>query len=163
MIRPPAIRGGIRGGQAFGAVADSGRRTLSRQEDPTRLGHRRPGTSIAFIDAPTGEVILNIGIDEDGGSRVFFHLYDSAGRPVADSGNAVPFPDGLTVCCSHGELLLKLPADLDGHICYRLYTSGGDLLGQSDGIHTTVGPRLKMEARAWCGQVRPPPRQRRRP
>jgi hypothetical protein len=80
---------------------------------------------------------------------------------VADSGNALPFPDGLKVCCTRGEVLLQLPADLDEHICYRLYTSGGDLLGESDGTHTTVGPRLRMETRPWSGQFRSSSRQRR--
>ncbi len=111
-----------------------------------RLELRHPGTSISFLDGPTGELILRIGSDEEGRLRIEFHLYDSAGRPVAESGEAVGFPEGVHVQAADGELLLDLPAEMGENICYHLYNRKGELLTSSDGVSTRIGPCLRMEA-----------------
>lgn len=116
-----------------------------------RLGHRRLGTSVAFVDAPTGEVILNIGLDADGRFLIYFHLYDSGGCPAAESGGISPFPDGIRVHSRDGEMLLDLPAELDANIQYRLYNRDGQLLTSSDGVCTRIEPCLRMEA--WPARV----------
>lgn len=111
-----------------------------------RLGHRRPGTSISFLDGPTGEVILNISSDAEGCLRIKFCLYDSSGHPAADSGDSFSFPGGVTVHSADGELLLELPAETGKNIRYRLYSRRGDLLTSSDGVSTRIGPCLRMES-----------------
>ena len=105
------------------------------------------------MDAPTGEVILNIALDAEGGLLVNFHLYDCDGRPAGESGEASSYPGGLSIHSRGGELLLELPAELDENIRYRLYNSRGDLLTSSDGIATRIGPCLRMESwpRAGAG------------
>ena len=105
------------------------------------------------MDAPTGEVILNIALDAEGGLLVHFHLYDCDGRPAGESGEASSYPGGLSIHSRGGELLLELPAELDENIRYRLYNSRGDLLTSSDGIATRIGPCLRMESwpRAGAG------------
>jgi hypothetical protein len=110
-----------------------------------RLGHRRLGTSVAFVDAPTGEVILNVGLDADGHFLIRFRLYDSGGCPAAESGGISPFPDGVKIHSRDGELLLDVPAELDANIRYRLYNRGGELLTCSDGVCTKIEPCLHME------------------
>lgn len=111
-----------------------------------RLGLRRLGTSISFVDAPSGEIILKIAVSADGRFLICFHLYDSSGCPAAESVGISPFPHGLRVRSSDGELLLDLPAALDADIRYRLYNRSGQLLTSSDGVCTRVGPCLRMEA-----------------
>jgi hypothetical protein len=104
------------------------------------------GTSISFVDAPSGEVILKIGLAADGCFLICFHLYDSSGYPAAESEDVSPFPDGVRVESGDGELLLDLPAALDADIQYRLYNRSGQLLTSSDGICTRIGACLRMEA-----------------
>jgi hypothetical protein len=124
-----------------------------------RLGLRHPGTSISFLDGPTGELILRIGSDEEGCMRVTFHLYDSEGHSIAESGDAAGFPEGVRVQAADGELLLDLPAEIGENICYHLYNRNGDLLTSSDGVSTRIGPCLRMES--WPrGGTHHPPRQR---
>lgn len=98
------------------------------------------------MDAPTGEVILNIGLDADGRFLIHFHLYDSRGCPAAESRGISPFPDGVRIHSSDGEMLLDLRAELDANIHYRLYNRNGQLLTSSDGVCTRIEPRLRMEA-----------------
>jgi hypothetical protein len=115
-------------------------------EGLTRIGHRRPGTSIAFEDAPTGEVLLRVGLDEDGCPFVYFRLYDSSGCLAAESGGVKSFPSGLKIHSGDGELLLDVPAEPDAHIQYRLYNRNGVLLTCSDGVSTKIRALLRMEA-----------------
>ena len=124
----------------------SSRHKQHRREGPTRLGHRRPGTSISFLDGPTGEVILKIAADAEGRLLVKFHLYDSHGHPVAESDDVCTSPNGLRVHSEDGELLLDLPADIEKSICYQLYNQKGELLTSSDGASTRIGPCLRMES-----------------
>ncbi len=98
------------------------------------------------MDAPSGEVILKIGLGEDGCFLICFQLYDSCGSPAAESDGISPFPDGVRIDSSDGELLLDLPAELDANIQYRLYNRSGELLTSSDGLSTRIGPCLRMEA-----------------
>jgi hypothetical protein len=98
------------------------------------------------MDAPTGEVILNIGLDADGRFLIYFHLYDSTGCPAAESGGISPFPDGVRIHSRDGELLLNLPPELDANIQYRLYNRKGELLTSSDGVRTRIEPCLRIEA-----------------
>jgi hypothetical protein len=98
------------------------------------------------VDAPTGEVILNIGLDADGRFLIYFHLYDSQGRPAAESRGVSPFPDGVRVDSRDGETLLDMRAELDANIQYRLYNRNGQLLTSSDGVCTRIEPCLRMEA-----------------
>jgi len=91
-------------------------------------------------------VILSIASDAEGNLRVEFHLYDSSGRPVAESGETSTFPAGIRVHSADGELLLELPAKTGENICYRLYNRKGELLTSSDGVSTRIGPCLRMES-----------------
>jgi hypothetical protein len=113
-------------------------------EDTTRIGHRRPGTSIAFVDAPTGEVLLRVGLDEDGCPFVYFRLYDSSGSLAAESGGLDSLASGLTVRSGDGELLLDVPAEPEAHLQYRLYNRNGVLLTCSDGASTKIQALLRM-------------------
>lgn len=89
--------------------------------------------------------------DENGHLLIAFHIYDAKGSLVADSEGLSHYPDGLTVRCAAGELLLDVPADDSNHIQYRLYNGDGNLLTWSDGARTKIGPLLRMEGvgRNW--------------
>lgn len=111
-----------------------------------RLGIRRPGTSTAFVDASSNEVLLRVASDEAGRPSVYFHLYDSSGCLAAESEGLDSSPSGLTIRSGDGELLLEVPMDLSGHIQYRLYNRDGALLTWSDGARTKIQRLLRMEA-----------------
>ena len=98
------------------------------------------------MDAPTGEVLLRVGLDESGCPLVHFRLYDSSGCQAAESDGVRSFPDGLRVRSGDGELLLDIPTEPDAHIRYRLYNRDGELLTCSDGVVTKIQPLLRMEA-----------------
>ena len=98
------------------------------------------------MDAPTGEVILDIGSDATGTLQIKFRLYDSKGCPAGESGDASCFPGGIRVISQEGELLLELPSEPNGNIIYHLYNRNGDLLTSSDGVSTKIGPCLRMES-----------------
>jgi hypothetical protein len=98
------------------------------------------------VDAPTGEVLLRVGLDENGCPHLQFRLYDSSGSHAAESGGPKSFPEGVHVYSADGELLLDVPADLDGDLQYRLYNRQGRLLTCSDGATTKILPLLRMEA-----------------
>ncbi len=91
-------------------------------------------------------MILNIAADAEGHLQVKFHLYDSGGHTVAESGDASSFPSGIRVHSEEGELLLDLPGEIGENICYRLYNRKGELLTSSDGVSTRIGPCLRMES-----------------
>jgi hypothetical protein len=116
------------------------------QEALTRLGYRRPGTSISFLDGPTEEVILRIAADAEGHLCVKFHLYDSKGQTVAELEDVLRSSNGIHIQSDDGEMLLDLPAKEGENICYRLYNRKGELLTSSDGVSTKIGPCLRMEA-----------------
>ena len=133
-------------------ISDSNQDSQRRaQEGFTRLGHRRPGTSISFLDGPTGEVILKIASDAEGCLRIKFCLYDSKGRPAGESDESASFPRGVRIHSEDGELLLDLPAEAGENIRYRLYSRRGDLLTSSDGVSTRIGPCLRMESSPRSG------------
>ena len=111
-----------------------------------RLGHRRPGTSTAFVDASSGEVLLRVASDDDGRPSVYFHLYDSSGRLTSESRGLESFPGGIRIQSKDGELLLDVPTELAGHIQYRLYNRAGALVTCSDGARTQIQGLLRMEA-----------------
>jgi hypothetical protein len=117
-----------------------------------RLDSRRPGTSTTFIDAASGEDIFQLAADKDGILFLAFHLYDASGCCVAASIGLERHPDGLTVRCAGGELLLLVPADAKSYVEYRLYNSNGYLLTRSDGLRTMIYPLLRMEGvgRDWA-------------
>ncbi|MGD0765178.1 MAG: hypothetical protein ABR978_02590 [Dehalococcoidia bacterium] len=98
------------------------------------------------MDAPTGEVILNIAIDAQGFLTIEFHLYDSSGHPAGESGEVSSYPAGVSIRSGDGELLLELPVERDANIRYRLYNRRGELLTSSDGLDTKIGPCLRMES-----------------
>lgn len=98
------------------------------------------------MDAPTEEVLLRAGLDEEGRPFIYFRLYDSSGCLVAESGGLESFPDGLEIHSGNGELLLDVPAEPDAHIQYRLYNRNGELLTCSDGVSTKIRSLLRMEA-----------------
>jgi hypothetical protein len=116
-----------------------------------RLGNRRPSTSTTFADAASGEEILQVASDEHGLLLMSFHLYDATGSLVADSEGLTHYPDGITVKCSRGEVLLEVPPDSSVGVSYRLYNSTGFLLTQSDGARTKIYSLLRMEGvgRGW--------------
>jgi hypothetical protein len=91
-------------------------------------------------------VILSIASDDAGRLRVGFHLYDSSGHPVAESGDTSSYPAGIRIRSEEGELLLELPAKTGENIRYRLYNRRGELLTSSDGVFTRIGPCLRMES-----------------
>jgi hypothetical protein len=88
---------------------------------------------------------LRISSDETGAVSIAYCLYDVRGRQVAESDLAELPPKGLTVRCRGGELLLKLPANPDRSIQYRLYNKEGQLLTFSDGVKTMIYGSLRME------------------
>lgn len=106
------------------------------------------------MDAPSGEVILNIESSADGRTLVRFNLYDSAGHPTAQTDAVSFYPEGLTVRAIDGELLLELPTEPGASICYRLYNRRGDLLTVSDGVSTRIEPCLRMESSPRPGSSR---------
>ena len=116
-----------------------------------RLGTRKPGTSTTFIDATSGEDILQVASDESGLIFMAFRLYDATGRFVAASEGLQRCPAGVNICCRDGELLLDVPGDKDACIQYRLYNRDGVLLTISDGARTRIYPLLRMEGvgRNW--------------
>lgn len=116
-----------------------------------KLETRRPGTSTRFIDATSGEDILQVASDENGLLFMAYHLYDASGSLVAESVGLELCSDGVTVHCAEGELLLEIPIDSGGYVQYRLYNSDGRLLTSSDGARTTIYPLLRMESvgRHW--------------
>ncbi|HWC30201.1 MAG TPA: hypothetical protein VG845_08985 [Dehalococcoidia bacterium] len=74
-----------------------------------------------------------------------FHLYDSLGALVADSGGICHLSDGLEIAVVNGEQFLSVPAARDGNICYRLYNSKGALLTSSDGVRTQIYGGVRVE------------------
>ena len=117
-----------------------------------RLENRRPSTSTTFADAASGEEILQVASDENGLLLMAFHLYDAAGSLVADSEGLTHYPEGITVKCSRGEVLLDVPPNSSADVSYRLYNSTGFLLTQSDGVRTVIYSLLRMEGvgRGWA-------------
>jgi len=117
-----------------------------------RLDSRRPSTSTTFADAASGEGILQVAADENGRLLMAFRLYDASGCLVADSEGLAHYPDGLTIRCDKGEVLLDVPADSSDDVRYRLYNSSGHLLTQSDGVRTMIYSLLRMEGvgRGWA-------------
>lgn len=99
-------------------------------------------------------MILSIASDEEGRLGVSFNLYDSRGRPVAESDGTSNYPAGIRVHSEEGELLLDLPAKTGENIHYRLYNRKGELLTSSDGLSTRIGPCLRMESRPRNGAPR---------
>jgi len=137
--------------EAAGAAAERprpvevGLEVPCEEDGAIRLGTRRPGTSTAFVDSSTGETLLRFASDENGAVSIAFCLYDANGRQVAES-DLVELPaKGLTVRCKGGELLLKLPANPEAAIQYRLYNKEGQLLTFSDGERTMIYGSLRME------------------
>lgn len=80
-----------------------------------------------------------------------YHLYDARGQLVAESA-LEHVPEGLTVRCRAGELLLDIPKDAGVAIQYRFYNGSGLLLTASDGARTRIYPLLRMEGvnRYWA-------------
>ena len=115
-----------------------------------RLEVRQPGTSTAFVDSVSGEAVLQFACEEQGVLLVAYHLFDSGGGLVAESGFEEP-AFGLAIHSTQGETLLHLPPSLGGYIRYCLYGSNGTMLTQSDGVRTKIYPHLRMEGegRAW--------------
>jgi hypothetical protein len=98
------------------------------------------------VDAPTGEVLLRVGLDDNGYPHLQFRLYDASGTRAAESEGPKSFPQGLRIYSADGELLLDVPADLDADLQYCLYNRQGRLLTCSDGATTKILPLLRMEA-----------------
>jgi len=117
-----------------------------------RLDNRRPSTSTTFTDAASGEEILQVASDENGLLLMSFRLYDATGALVADSEGLTQYPDGITVKCSRGEVLLHVPPNSSADVRYRLYNSTGHLLTQSNGARTVIYSLLRMEGvgRGWA-------------
>lgn len=116
-----------------------------------RLDTKRPGTSTTFLDATSGEAILQLACDAEGLLFVAYHLYDASGAFVAESAGLVRLLPGLAIRCAKGEMLLDVPADCNRSVCYCLYNSDGRLLTISDGVRTKIYPLLQMTgvARLW--------------
>lgn len=85
-----------------------------------------------------------------------FHLYDAAGRLVADSNGFDQFPKGIVVKCAKGEQLLNVPLDPARPVQYRLYNASGHLLTWSDGVKTKIYPQLRMDGvgHRWTAPAR---------
>jgi hypothetical protein len=113
----------------------------------TRPATRKPGTSTVFVDSATGEDIFEVALDPEGVVFVAFRLYDADGNLVAETKGLERFPEGLTVRCPAGEVLLEVPACPEEPICYRLYNRNGSLLTTSDGGRTKIYSLLRMSGR----------------
>ena len=111
-----------------------------------RLGGRRPGTCVAFVDTTTDEVLLEVAAADDGRPLIAFHLYDAAGTLVSDSNGRQSFPTGLVLQGCNDEVVLRLPLSPDGDIHYRIYSSTGRLLTCSDGARTQIFGGLRMDS-----------------
>jgi hypothetical protein len=90
-------------------------------------------------------------VDQDGVVRLAFRLYDSKGSLVAESRGLEHFPDGVTVRCDAGEVLLAVPEHTDQPVRYRLYNRQGSLLTSSDGGRTRIYGLLRMGKRDQKG------------
>ncbi len=110
-----------------------------------RLANRRPGWSTSFVDAATGDVLLEVSFDKDAAPLVAFCLYDSKGTVVARTEGPERLREPRRVVDSNGVLLLDLPADRSRPIRYRLFSRGGGLLTCSDGVRTTIYGSLRMQ------------------
>jgi hypothetical protein len=110
-----------------------------------KLGGHRPGSSTSFVDAASGEVLLQVSTLPNGMSQFSFRLYDSKGQLVRESDGARLFPDGLLIEDASQELLLRLPTDIAANIEYRLYNSAGNLLTCSDGTRTQIFAYLRID------------------
>jgi hypothetical protein len=106
---------------------------------------RRPGAFVAFIDTFTEETLLRIECSSEDVDLVSFHLYDSLGTLVADSGGLQRLRDRLDVSIAGGEQLLCVPFARDEDISYRLYNSKGALLTSSDGKRTQIFGGVRLE------------------
>ena len=124
-----------------------------------RLGRRRAGTSIAFVDTTTDEVLFRVSVDQNGRASISFRLYDSNGCLVAESGGLRLFTNEIRIQAEDGELLLEVPAEPHGDIQYRFYSRSGKLITCSDGVTTRIHSSLRMEleggARPSRSQQRP--------
>lgn len=120
-----------------------------------RLANRRPGSSTTFVDASTGETLLQVVTDGSGALFIGFRLYDADGSLVAASQGLQPVRRGLALAIrsSSGDVLLDVPADAQCHVKYRLRNQHGQLVTWSDGAHTKIFSLLRMEGTA--GQSRP--------
>ena len=112
-----------------------------------RLGGRRPGTQLFFIDAFTDDILLHVVMGPDGLPSVAFHLYGSNGECVADSDGLRTFPEGTEVRDPVEEVLLFIPADPTASIEYRLYSSRGTLLTCSDGKRTQLFGGIRVDGK----------------
>ena len=116
-----------------------------------KLGARRPGTSTSFVDSHHDETLLQFSWLGTGITSLAYHLYDSNGHLVADSGGVAPF-EPVSIRDVSGELLLDVPESCEEHIRYRLYNRSGKLLTVSDGATTQIFGFLRMEPkRIWEG------------
>ena len=92
-----------------------------------------------------------MALDQEGLVLLAFHLYDSKGSLVAQSRGLQRYPNGVTVRCDAGELLLAVPEHADKPIRYRLYNRQGSLLTSSDGDRTKIYGLLRMGRRDQKG------------
>jgi hypothetical protein len=111
-----------------------------------RMQNRKPSTSTTFVDASSGEDILQMASTEDGLLLLAYRLYDAAGNLVVDSDGLSSYPEGLVITDPAGEVLLEVPNDSSGNVKYCLYNSNGALLTRSDGVRTRIFPLLRMES-----------------
>ena len=100
---------------------------------------------MAFVDAPSGEVLLRVTTGPEGDVLVEYRLYDSTGSLVSASREPRRLRKGLTVHCPGGEVLLDVPSNTEKHLAYRLYNKNGHLLTFSDGSRTMIYGELRME------------------
>ena len=110
-----------------------------------RLGGHRPGTITSFVDGASGDVLLQVASAANGEPRIAFRMFDGHGNLVSDSDGFQSYPGGLLVRDAMGELLLLLPAEPEGNIQYRLYSSSGRLLAASDGARTQIFGGLRLD------------------
>jgi hypothetical protein len=121
-----------------------------------KLSGRRAGSLTTFVDTSREEVLLQILADEQSRPLIAYTLYDAGGQLVATSPDPKPYPNGLSVKTADEELLLDVPADLDGSLTYRLYNHTGHLLTVSDGKRTQIFGHLRMDGnKIGANQRRP--------
>jgi hypothetical protein len=110
-----------------------------------KLGGHRPGSLTSFVDGASGETLLQIAADSNGDPKVAFKLFDCDGNLVQETEGFQTFPEGLSLQSTAEELLLKLPADPLGDICYKIYAPDGRLLAASDGSRTQIFGGLRLD------------------
>ena len=110
-----------------------------------RVGGQKLGTVTEFVDAASGEILLQVALSETQVSLISYRLYNSRGELADNSPELRAYPEGLCVRSNDNEVLLDVPSEHDACISYRLYNRSGLLLANSDGKRTQIFAFLRIQ------------------